>query len=40
MSKLKSAHKKGYIAIASGYGGHFRAVQGFEYIGFNKETSK
>lgn len=29
----KSARKKGYKAIDSGYGGHFRAVQGFKYIG-------
>lgn len=35
---LKSSHRKGYIPIASGYGGHFRAVQGFEYLGENKVT--
>jgi hypothetical protein len=29
---LKSAEKKGF-AKGGGYGGHFRAVQGFKYIG-------
>ena len=32
-SLVKSASKKGNKAIGSGFGGHFRAVQGFKYIG-------
>ena len=32
-SIAKSAVHKGRKGIAAGYGGHFRAVQGFEYIG-------
>jgi hypothetical protein len=32
-SMAKSAKKKGGSGIRSGYGGHFRAVQGFKYIG-------
>ena len=32
-SLTKSARKKGTKQINSGYGGHFRAVQGFKYIG-------
>jgi hypothetical protein len=39
-SIAKSATSQGRKAMTAGYGGHFRAVQGFEYIGFNKETSK
>lgn len=29
----KSAEKKGKSSAKSGYGGHFRAVQGFRYLG-------
>ena len=29
----RSAEKLGKIAAATGYGGHFRAVQGFRYLG-------
>jgi ABC-type ATPase involved in cell division len=32
-SLTKSAMKKGNEQIPSGYGGHFRAIQGFKYIG-------
>lgn len=32
-SLTKSAEKKGDTLLGSGYGGHFRAVQGFKYIG-------
>jgi GNAT superfamily N-acetyltransferase len=32
-SLAKSAKAKGNKVVSSGYGGHFRAVQGFKYIG-------
>jgi hypothetical protein len=32
-SLAKSAKEKGYKNVNSGYGGHFRAIQGFKYIG-------
>lgn len=35
-SIAKSRIARGEKAMAGGYGGHFRAVQGFEYIGQNK----
>lgn len=39
-SIAKSATSQGRKAMTAGYGGHFRAVQGFEYIGSNNITSK
>lgn len=38
-SLSKSATKKGKEHKGSGYGGHFRAVQGFKYIGENNEAN-
>lgn len=35
----KSAKQKGKEHKGSGYGGHFRAIQGFKYIGENNETN-
>ena len=32
-SHVKSANKKGNTHMGSGFGGHFRAIQGFKYIG-------
>lgn len=41
-SHTKSAERKGKEHIGSGFGGHFRAIQGFKYIGEgrNLETSQ
>ena len=35
-STVKSRKKKGAKGPATGYGGHFRAVQGFKYVGEQK----
>lgn len=36
-SIVRSAKAKGKDAVGIGYGGHFRAVQGFKYIGHKKQ---
>lgn len=39
-SMAKSAEKNGTLKTGTGYGGHFRAVQGFKYIGEREAVSE